>query len=182
MAPKLVISNLEKLRNKFFWGAVGHSRKIIWASSKRLYAGYEYGGLQTGSLASKNLALLAKWLWRFWVQKESLWAKLITSIYGEATGLGYAPLCVTNGIWSAIIQAKQDIEGAGVQFEQHFRRLVGNGCSIRFWLDVWIGEMSLASRFRRLYALELNKDCFLTDIISFPSQLLSPAWETLAQR
>lgn len=42
----------------------------------------EKGGLGIGNLKKKNLALLGKWLWRFPLEQNSLWAKVIKSKYG----------------------------------------------------------------------------------------------------
>ncbi|XP_071695278.1 uncharacterized protein [Rutidosis leptorrhynchoides] len=47
---------------------------------------YEGGGLNIGSLKAKNLALLAKWWWRFHVEKDALWVKIIQSLFGKDGG------------------------------------------------------------------------------------------------
>lgn len=59
-ASLAVIKNMELMRNKFFWGEAGDSKKIIWVKSSRLYGDFEVGGLKIGSLKAKNLALLGK--------------------------------------------------------------------------------------------------------------------------
>lgn len=120
-ALKSIISKLEILRNKFFWGEVGQTRKIIWASNKRLYADYDNAGLKIGSLAAKNLALLAKWWWRFQTEKDKLWAPLISSIYGESARLGSSPSAGLRGIWSDIIHVGKLIEDTGIGFANHFK-------------------------------------------------------------
>lgn len=51
-------------------------------------ASFGLGGLNIGSLNLKNLALLGKWWWRFRVEHNSLWVKVISSIYGRDGGLG----------------------------------------------------------------------------------------------
>ena len=42
------------------------------------------GGLGLGDLRLNNLALLAKWWWRFGEEKEVLWRRVIASKYGES--------------------------------------------------------------------------------------------------
>ncbi|GKA96277.1 hypothetical protein Tco_0818372 [Tanacetum coccineum] len=42
-------------------------------------------------------------------------------------------------------------------------RKVGNGASIRFWKDSWNGNGPLMSRFNRLYHLDANEECLLSD-------------------
>lgn len=176
-APKKLLSDLEKLHTKFFWGESGTSRKIIWASSNKLTGEFDRGGLKVGSLARKNLALLAKWWWRFRTKKENLWAWLIYSIYGESGGLVEPSSRVLSGVWPNIIKAGSVIRAAGIDLERNFRRQVGNGNSTLFWLDIWTGESTFASRFRRLFALELNKGCMIKDKFLSSNNSQCFAWE-----
>lgn len=97
-----------------------------------MYCDFSTGGLKIGSLAGKNLALLAKWWWRYRIEKHKLWARLITSIYGEAGGFGVSSLSSFRGTWSDIIQAGRDINAVGIDFEKTFSRSIGRGNSVRF--------------------------------------------------
>lgn len=115
-ALKTVIQNLEVVRNEFFWGDVGHLRKIVWAKSIRLYGDYEGGGLKIGSLEAKSLALLGKWWWRYHREPMSLWARLITSIYGVEGGLGISKVSTAGGYCPAIISAGRLIDSSDVVF------------------------------------------------------------------
>lgn len=40
-------------------------------------------GLGLGALQNKNMALLAKWGWRFMNEEDSLWRQVIQSIHGK---------------------------------------------------------------------------------------------------
>ncbi|GKC96397.1 RNA-directed DNA polymerase, eukaryota [Tanacetum coccineum] len=57
-----------------------------WDNDKTL-ASMDRGGLGIGSLASLNLALLQKWRWRFYNEKEALWCHVIKAIHGEDGGI-----------------------------------------------------------------------------------------------
>lgn len=59
----------------------------------------------------------------------------------------------------------------------YFSRLVGRGNSVRFWLGKWTGELPLTFRFSRLFVVELNKNCFIKDKITFSCRSLSLVWE-----
>ncbi|XP_071691746.1 uncharacterized protein [Rutidosis leptorrhynchoides] len=61
---------------------------MAWIKWKHILFPYENGGLNVGSIRLKNLPLLAKWWWRFLSYKDSFWAKIIRSIYGQNGGLG----------------------------------------------------------------------------------------------
>ena len=45
-------------------------------------------GLNIRSLRQKNHALIGKWWWRFWLEKDALWSKVIRSIHDRDWGLG----------------------------------------------------------------------------------------------
>ncbi|GKC27929.1 hypothetical protein Tco_1035223 [Tanacetum coccineum] len=45
------------------------------------------GGLGIGSLYASNHAMLVKWHWRFYREKNAPWRRLITSIHGTHGGL-----------------------------------------------------------------------------------------------
>ncbi|PWA94934.1 ribonuclease H protein [Artemisia annua] len=49
-------------------------------------ASRDFGGLGVGSIRSKNLSLLGKWRWRFLVEKEAIWKKVISKFHGVDGG------------------------------------------------------------------------------------------------
>ena len=38
-----------------------------------------------------------------------------------------------------------------------FQRLIGSGDKVRFWEDVWVGNLNLKTLFLRLFSLSLNQ-------------------------
>nr|GEU43250.1 putative reverse transcriptase domain-containing protein [Tanacetum cinerariifolium] len=99
--------------------------------------GYASGGLGIRSLKAFNLALLQKWRWRLVTFSDSLWARVVKAIHGDDTGM--------------------DLKGCKVS---------GNGSSIRFWKDNWIGNGPLSTRYNRLFHLYANPICTLADWLS----------------
>ncbi|GJX55919.1 reverse transcriptase domain, reverse transcriptase zinc-binding domain protein [Tanacetum coccineum] len=80
----------------------------------------------------------SKWWWRFRVEENRLWLRVVKSIYGNDGGLKYE-------------------EGV-------HRMLRGNGNRTLIWLDSWIGDgVVLNEKFPRLYRLEINKDITVGD-------------------
>ncbi|XP_071712809.1 uncharacterized protein [Rutidosis leptorrhynchoides] len=120
---------------------------MAWVKWLVTLASYEKGGLQIGSLKAFNLALLQKWRWRCNVNSDSLWAKLLLSIFGQ--NFGFAEVDQLH---------KENI----LQFS-YIKRKVGDGSSIRFWTDCWSGDIPLCISFNRLYHLDQNKACLLTE-------------------
>ncbi|GJS48269.1 RNA-directed DNA polymerase, eukaryota [Tanacetum coccineum] len=81
--PLTVLHSLESIRCHFFNGHEINSNKASWVKWKSVLASKEKGGLGVSSLYALNRALMMKWVWRFYSQKESLWARVIKAIYGD---------------------------------------------------------------------------------------------------
>ncbi|XP_071726970.1 uncharacterized protein [Rutidosis leptorrhynchoides] len=148
----------------FFWGSEGNSKKIHFVNWNSILAFLNKGGLGIGSLKAFNCSLLSKWIWRSMHSVGSTWVNLLKSIHGENIGLD-SHGCKTNGLWAAIVFNFRKCQELGVSLV----RKVGNGCNTRFWKDLWLGPDTLASRFNRLYRLELSPDCTVNDRLSGPA-------------
>jgi len=49
-------------------------------------------------------------------------------------------------------------------FRHNVSRVIGSGKNTLFWLEVWVGEVSLRDRFPRLFDLSLFKDLSVFDM------------------
>ena len=78
-APPGIISSIESLLNKFFWGGSEDSRKITWIGWNTLCSKKEHGGLGVRKLKEFNIALLGKWCWRILVDREGLWYHVLAA-------------------------------------------------------------------------------------------------------
>ena len=70
---------------RFLWKGVdgdGGDHLIEW---KMVIRPKNKVGLSIGRLKEKNKSLLLKWLWRFPLEQESIWAKVIRSKFGLHT-------------------------------------------------------------------------------------------------
>nr|GEZ39483.1 putative RNA-directed DNA polymerase, eukaryota [Tanacetum cinerariifolium] len=86
------------------------SKPIMWVKWEKALANYEMGGLNTGSLKAMNWALLSKWWWRFQVENEALWVKVIKS---------------------------KDLGKIGINLASTVKWKVEDGKAILFWDDMW---------------------------------------------
>lgn len=95
-----------------------------------------------------NRALLAKWLWRFGQEHESLWRKVVVARFGvrsrwESREVRGHHGC---GMWNSILAVKS-------VFWESIRFKLGDGENICFWQDVWLGDCPLWLAFLNIYSL-----------------------------
>nr|GEY62830.1 RNA-directed DNA polymerase, eukaryota, reverse transcriptase zinc-binding domain protein [Tanacetum cinerariifolium]GEZ01163.1 RNA-directed DNA polymerase, eukaryota, reverse transcriptase zinc-binding domain protein [Tanacetum cinerariifolium] len=131
------------------WNEVGN-RLRLWLSAWKAKSLSIRGGLGTGSLYGKNLALLDKWKWRYRTKNEVLWLKVICSFYGDDGGFGCAPSLITpKGVWTDILKGTKQTDVI----------LPGGD------------EVCLKDAYPRLFALDFNQDfkvnerCYFTDAV-----------------
>lgn len=80
--PLGVAKSMERIMRNFLWdGADGkvHCHVVAW---DQVCKPKVRGGLGLGNFCLRNKALLGKWWCRCSVEKDSLWKKVIKSIYG----------------------------------------------------------------------------------------------------
>ena len=137
-APAKVLDKLERLRKYFFWGAKDGCRKIAWVAWDKVLNNKDHGGLGIGSLKAQNLALLARWWWRFKVEDGTLWKGVITAIHGQSGGLGETSGGPRwGGAWRNIANINLAMDPFDISLPSLFNRKLGNGRKINFWEDVW---------------------------------------------
>nr|GEV90352.1 NBS-containing resistance-like protein [Tanacetum cinerariifolium] len=83
-----VLQNMESIRARFFNGADVNSKKPSWVRWKSVLAAKDVGGLGVSSLFALNRALMFKWVWRFFSQKNSLWVRVVKALHGEDEKIG----------------------------------------------------------------------------------------------
>ncbi|KAJ0533881.1 hypothetical protein HanIR_Chr09g0413511 [Helianthus annuus] len=91
------------------------------------------GGLGIDSLWDSNLAMLAKWRWRFKTDNGSLWRKVIWSIHQSSRVWNFIPRkLVVSGVWKQIVKVAKDVEKLGYNLDEQFRCVLGDGRLIFF--------------------------------------------------
>ena len=112
------------------------------------------GGLGIRKLTTFNKALLGKWLWRFGVEENRLWGRVVALKFGEDWGGWTSKLgrgghsC---GLWRRI-QMDWEVFNKNVQYK------VGVGDRVKFWKDRWCGDLSLKLAFPILYNFVVNRE------------------------
>ncbi|KAJ0876108.1 putative RNA-directed DNA polymerase [Helianthus annuus] len=159
-APVQVLNQLERLRRIFFWGGTEEESKMSWMAWENVVTPVKYGGLGFGTLRDANLAMLAKWWWRFKTEPESLWRKVVWAIHGNSRAWNIIPIKLScAGPWKHIYNIAPILSNKGIDIGRSLSGVVHGGGEIAFWIDVWIGSEPLCSRFPLLYQLEKHKWC-----------------------
>ncbi|KAJ0845371.1 hypothetical protein HanRHA438_Chr15g0712871 [Helianthus annuus] len=162
-----VIEELERMRRNFLWGTNPDESKINWVAWLNAMTPKDRGGLGIGSLREANLAMLAKWWWRFKGEGDRLWRKVIYSIHHSSRAWSFIPVRLSKaGPWKQIMKGSKDLESYGLKLELLFRGEMGRGNQIAFWKESWMSDDTLEVRFPRAYALEQNKFATVEDRIS----------------
>nr|GEU78948.1 RNA-directed DNA polymerase, eukaryota, reverse transcriptase zinc-binding domain protein [Tanacetum cinerariifolium] len=112
----------------------------------------EKGVLGVSSLFALNRALMFKWVWRFFNQRDSLWVRVIHAIHGVDGRIGRAVNVRYTSIWCDIIKEMDRMPRSGIESEQwdHFLDSL-EGVMLNLSEDRWSwdlngsGEFSVAS-------------------------------------
>nr|GEU41238.1 RNA-directed DNA polymerase, eukaryota, reverse transcriptase zinc-binding domain protein [Tanacetum cinerariifolium] len=153
-----VLHSLASIRCYFFNGHELNSNKASWVKWKNVLASKEKGGLGVSSLYALNRALMMKWVWRFYSQKESIWARVIKAIYGDDEQVGNISKAGSRSCWRNIVNEVRILSNQGIKVLDYMRIKLENGESTAFWDDNWIGGKVLKYSFPRIYALETEKE------------------------
>uniref|UniRef100_A0A803QNN3 Reverse transcriptase zinc-binding domain-containing protein n=1 Tax=Cannabis sativa TaxID=3483 RepID=A0A803QNN3_CANSA len=166
-APKAVLFSLEKMMRDFLWKGGDLMGGDHLVSREEVCRPKHEGGLAIGRLDMRNKGLLMKWLWRYPLESNSLRHKVIKSRYGIAencwdtqSGHRLSP----RGPWKDI----SDLYG---EFLELVKFKVGNGATIRFWEDIWIGETTLRSRFPDLAVVSKAKNMSIKDLVAIEGEV-----------
>nr|GEZ10773.1 RNA-directed DNA polymerase, eukaryota [Tanacetum cinerariifolium] len=95
---------------------------------------------------------------------------VIKAFHGNEAGIDLGG-CQTSGTWAKIIGTINHPHSSGIVSLNSIRFKVGDSSSIRFWKDTWLGNYPLYIRYNKLFHLENDKDCFISQ------RILNGSWE-----
>ncbi|KAJ0510703.1 putative RNA-directed DNA polymerase [Helianthus annuus] len=152
-APESVLEALDKIRRVFFWGGSEEKAKLNWVKWQKVIAPVEYGGLGLGSLKDANLAMLAKWWWRFKEEPDGLWRRVIWAIHHTARDWNYILIKMSvAGLWKQIARAADEVKRAGVDLTKAIKgfwvqvQKLCFGSMFGFWTNRWQRRSRTCSR------------------------------------
>ncbi|XP_058076347.1 uncharacterized protein LOC131224925 [Magnolia sinica] len=113
---------------------------------------FKEGGAGIKDLKRMNMALLGKWIWRLGTEDDSLWNKIIKGKYSRSIGGWWtkdSSRCRASALWKGILSLKKDVL-KGIGF------VLGKRDNIRFWEDIWVGDVPLKDDFPNIFRLASN--------------------------
>lgn len=75
--PAGVVQKIVKLTRQFLWAGNAEKKALPLVAWDVIQLPKNLGGLSIGNIKHKNLALLFKWLWRFFEEPSLLWCQVI---------------------------------------------------------------------------------------------------------
>ncbi|GKD14399.1 hypothetical protein Tco_1198806 [Tanacetum coccineum] len=164
---------MEVIRRNFFNGHDGSIRKATWFNWDKALASKKNGGLGVSSFFAQNRALLFKWVWRFYMDKSSLWSSFIKVMHGSHGAIGDSSQFHNRSTWRGILNACQSLKAQGIDLFQYIRKKIGNGEQSSFWNDIWLDDVAFKDQYGRLFALEDSKLISVASKLGHPSLFYS---------
>ncbi|CAL1377475.1 unnamed protein product [Linum trigynum] len=159
-APKAVINHVEQIQRNFLWNGAKETRKFHLASWELCKTSTSRGGLGILDFDCFNRAMLGKWVWKYAVERESWWRKLIEVKYDSRTSEWYCTRSlggVRSSTWANVAKVHYDVW-------DHVYIDPGGGAGVSFWKDKWIPGVVLADSFPRVTAAAASQEARLSDV------------------
>ncbi|KAK1299711.1 hypothetical protein QJS10_CPB13g01386 [Acorus calamus] len=152
-APVGILQRLEGLRRWFFWqGGPGENKKVHLVRWDRICSRKRAGGAGVIALADMNKALLSKWRWRWLVNRDRPWCRLLEARFRCGIPSRRFPISSIrlSSVWRGILEATKG-------FMDAVRWSVRDGRETSFWHDTWLGDSPLKDRFGDIHQQSCSK-------------------------
>lgn len=156
--PKGVIDKIVAIQRNFLWSGQEGKRALPLVAWAHLELPKSLGGLGIGNLLHRNLALMFKWIWRFFEDSKALWRSIISDKYGYPPSFTILDLSIpkSGGPWKSICKNVLSHPFAKDFGKSKIRKNVGRGTNTLFWHELWVGEAPLKMMFPRLFKICIN--------------------------
>ncbi|KAL6202734.1 hypothetical protein ACLB2K_026439 [Fragaria x ananassa] len=137
--PVSLCDRLDRLNRNFLWGDVDDKKKIHLVNWDTVCQPKQLGGLGIKKFADMNQAMLAKISWRMFQNDKGLWATMFSEKYLKDDSIfnsHYAPPNDCSSIWRGVVYGAKLIR-------DNLKWRVGDGSTIKFWYDHWLGPEAL---------------------------------------
>lgn len=136
---------------------------VKWAS---IELPKECGGLGVGNIMYKNIIMLFKWWWHYSQCEDTFRKRILMSIHNikglKASSVNFQS--AKDGLWAQLLGNDDETVKVRSIVEDGLVLKVGNGTSIRFWLDKWCDGVTLKNAFPRLFSISTQQGSFINQM------------------
>jgi hypothetical protein len=125
--PKWAIAMINSQMAHFLWNNTEDSHRYHLANWQRVAQKKEVGGFDIPDMRNLNLSLLSSWIFRYGLQNDSIWVRIIDHKYNtDNPNVLCSNDATASPFWKGVMWAIQAAR-MGIKW------LVGNGRKVRFW-------------------------------------------------
>ncbi|OMO50810.1 reverse transcriptase [Corchorus capsularis] len=136
--PQGTIVKLDSMNRRFLWGGSEEKRALHLVCWEDVCRPKIMGGLGLRSMALHNRVLLQKTTWRFLMEPNSLWVKLLRAKYAIPSDVvGFVNSHVCKPSWS---YSWRGLFGAIGELSRGLKWRIGTGSHVGFWTDLWLDK------------------------------------------
>ena len=136
--PDRILQGVDRVNRNFLWGSTDLVKKMHWVGWHKVTKPRSEGGLGLQTAKGRNIALLSKLNWRFHMESNSPWARVLRAKYCTTHRLQSRNerRLPCSRVWSALKKGSDT-------FNRGVRWVVGSDSNLKFWLDNWISKGSV---------------------------------------
>nr|GEZ69579.1 RNA-directed DNA polymerase, eukaryota, reverse transcriptase zinc-binding domain protein [Tanacetum cinerariifolium] len=143
-------------------GSSEDSKNLSWIKWSNTLSFHDKGGLGKWCLMQKS---------------NTLWVWVVKSVHRDEAGFDNNG-CQVKGAWANIVGSVNKLHLSGIVPLSSIRFKVGDGPNIRFWKDIWLGDVPLYIKYNRKHI----DDCsFPTLLPVFPTMRSCEDWDVWFQ-
>ena len=166
--PAGVATWLEKIQRDFLWSGIGEAQKMHLVNWNQICQPIQGGSLGVKNLRRFNKALRGKWLWRYGMERDAFWRKVVEIKYGSMWG-GW---CTKEGHGLHGVSVWKSIRKEWGCFVPFISYRVGAGDNVQFWHDIWCSDLALKVLYPELFSIARDKDASGAALMSFSNGTL----------
>ncbi|XP_042974721.1 uncharacterized protein LOC122306358 [Carya illinoinensis] len=144
-----VTNRLKKMFHDFLWDGIEDAKKFHLIKWDKVCTPLSCNGLGVRKLKTFNKTLLGKWLWHYHQEGDALWRNILDVKYGSVWG-GWCSKEVRGAYGVRVCKL---IWNGWDDFLGNYRLKVERGTQIKFWHNIWCGDIALKNDFPSLYRI-----------------------------
>ena len=154
LLPGRILDGIDQVNRNFLWNSTSTKQSMHWVGWRKVTTPKDVGGLGLQTAKGRNTALLAKLNWRFHMEGESQWAKVLRLKYRTHQRLNSRneanlPCSCT---WKSMKKGEEI-------FKKGIKWILRYESSLSFWYDSWSNMGILRNIIHGLLTVDSSNLC-----------------------